>query len=63
VLYNARLDEYEYCAEVGFDGLALNERHNTLYSTTGAVEGSLRDARDPDYGCGVVQDCCTAWHG
>src|ERR671922_2129104 len=28
-LYNAYLDEYEYCEEVGFDGLMLNEHHNT----------------------------------
>jgi len=32
----------------------------TGYSTTGAVEGSLRDARDQDYDCVVVQDCCAA---
>ena len=28
-LYNMYLDEYEYCEEVGFDGLMLNEHHNT----------------------------------
>ena len=28
-LYNAYLDEYEYAEEVGFDGLMLNEHHNT----------------------------------
>ena len=28
-LYNKYLDEYEYCEEVGFDGLMLNEHHNT----------------------------------
>src|SRR3989454_7753954 len=28
-LYNTYLDEYEYCEEVGFDGLMLNEHHNT----------------------------------
>ncbi len=28
-LYNEYLDEYEYCEEVGFDGLMLNEHHNT----------------------------------
>ena len=27
--YNEYLDEYEYCEEVGFDGLMLNEHHNT----------------------------------
>ena len=32
----------------------------TGYSTTGVVEGSLRDARDQDYDCVVVQDCCAA---
>ena len=30
------------------------------YSTTGVVEGSLRDARDKDYDCVVVRDCCAA---
>lgn len=30
------------------------------YSTTGVVEGSLRDARDKDYDCVVAQDCCAA---
>ena len=28
-LYNMYLDEYEYSEEVGFDGLMLNEHHNT----------------------------------
>ena len=28
-LYNTYLDEYEYCEEVGFDGLMINEHHNT----------------------------------
>ena len=28
-LYNTYLDEYEYCEEVGFDGLMLNEHHST----------------------------------
>ena len=32
----------------------------TGYSTTGVVEGSLRDARDKDYDCVVVKDCCVA---
>jgi nicotinamidase-related amidase len=32
----------------------------TGYSTTGVVEGSLRDARDQDYDCVVVRDCCAA---
>ena len=28
-MYNYYLDEYEYCEEMGFDGLMLNEHHNT----------------------------------
>ena len=28
-LYNEYLDEYEYADEIGFDGLMLNEHHNT----------------------------------
>ena len=28
-LYNMYLDEYEYSEEMGFDGLMLNEHHNT----------------------------------
>jgi nicotinamidase-related amidase len=32
----------------------------TGYSTTGVVEGSLRDARDQDYDCVFVRDCCAA---
>ena len=32
----------------------------TGYSTTGVVEGSLRDARDQDYDCVVVRDGCAA---
>jgi nicotinamidase-related amidase len=32
----------------------------TGYSTTGVVEGSLRDARDKDYDCIIVRDCCAA---
>jgi nicotinamidase-related amidase len=32
----------------------------TGYSTTGVVEGMLRDARDQDYDCVVVRDCCAA---
>jgi nicotinamidase-related amidase len=35
----------------------------TGYSTTGVVEGSLRDARDQDYDCIVVRDCCAAATG
>lgn len=32
----------------------------TGYSTTGVVEGSLRDGRDQDYDCVVVRDGCAA---
>jgi len=32
----------------------------TGYSTTGMVEGMLRDAKDSDYDCVVVRDCCAA---
>lgn len=32
----------------------------TGYSTTGVVEGMLRDARDADYDCVVVRDGCAA---
>jgi nicotinamidase-related amidase len=32
----------------------------TGYSTTGVVEGPLRDARDKDYDCVVVRNCCAA---
>lgn len=32
----------------------------TGYSTTGVVEGSLRNARDQDYDCVVGRDCCAA---
>jgi nicotinamidase-related amidase len=32
----------------------------TGYSTTGVVEGTLQDARDQDYDCVVVRDCCAA---
>ena len=39
----------------GIDTLIL-----TGYSTTGVVEGTLRDARDKDYDCVVVRDCCAA---
>ena len=28
-MYNYYLDEYEYCEQMGFDGLMLNEHHNT----------------------------------
>ena len=44
-----------YLRRFGIDTLLL-----TGYSTTGVVEGSLRDARDKDYSCVVVRDCCAA---
>lgn len=44
-----------YLRRFGVDTLIL-----TGYSTTGVVEGSLRDARDKDYDCVVVRDCCAA---
>ena len=45
----------EYLRRFGISTLIL-----TGYSTTGVVEGSLRDARDKDYDCIVVRDCCAA---
>ncbi|WP_054637292.1 LLM class flavin-dependent oxidoreductase [Thalassobacillus sp. C254] len=30
-LYNSYLDELEYCEEVGFDGIGVNEHHQTAY--------------------------------
>ena len=44
-----------YLRRFGIDTLIL-----TGYSTTGVVDGSLRDARDKDYDCVVVRDCCGA---
>jgi nicotinamidase-related amidase len=44
-----------YLRRFGIDTLIL-----TGYSTTGVVEGSLRDARDKDYDCIVARDCCAA---
>ena len=44
-----------YLRRLGISTLVL-----TGYSTTGVVEGSLRDARDKDYDCVVVRDCCAA---
>ena len=44
-----------YLRRFGISTLVL-----TGYSTTGVVEGSLRDARDKDYDCVVVRDCCAA---
>ena len=28
-IYNEHLDEWEFCEDIGFDGLMLNEHHNT----------------------------------
>ena len=44
-----------YLRRFGIDTLIL-----TGYSTTGVVEGTLRDARDQDYACVVVRDGCAA---
>jgi len=44
-----------YLRRLGVDTLLL-----TGYSTTGVVEGCLRDARDQDYDCVVIRDCCAA---
>jgi len=44
-----------YLRRIGISTLIL-----TGYSTTGVVEGTLRDARDQDYDCVVVRDCCAA---
>ena len=35
--YNHYLDEWEYCDEIGFDGLMLNEHHNTPTSLGAAM--------------------------
>jgi nicotinamidase-related amidase len=46
--------------EVYLRRFGINTLILTGYSTTGVVEGSLRDARDKDYDCIVVRDCCAA---
>jgi nicotinamidase-related amidase len=46
--------------EVYLSRFGVNTLLLTGYSTTGVVEGSLRDARDKDYDCVVVRDCCAA---
>ena len=46
--------------EVYLRRFGVNTLILTGYSTTGVVEGSLRDARDKDYDCVVVRDCCAA---
>lgn len=35
--YNEYLDEWEYCEEIGFEGLMLNEHHNTPTSLSAAM--------------------------
>ena len=42
-MYNEYLDEYQFCEEVGFDGLMLNEHHGTPFCMGGAmnVEASI----------------------
>jgi nicotinamidase-related amidase len=46
--------------EVYLRRFGVNTLILTGYSTTGVVEGSLRDARDKDFDCVVVRDCCAA---
>ena len=46
--------------EVYLRRFGVNTLILTGYSTTGVVEGALRDARDKDYDCVVVRDCCAA---
>ena len=46
--------------EVYLRRFGVNTLILTGYSTTGVVEGSLRDARDKDYNCVVVRECCAA---
>ena len=42
-LFKRYLDEYQYAEEVGFDGLMINEHHNTPFCMGGAmnVEASI----------------------
>ena len=46
--------------EVYLRRFGINTLILTGYSTTGVVEGSLRDAKDKDYDCIVAKDCCSA---
>ncbi len=39
-LYHQYLDEYEYAEEMGFDGLMLNEHHNTPTCLGADLQGS-----------------------
>ncbi len=45
-LFHRYLDEYQYCEEMGFDGLMINEHHNTpscmnaTMNLTGAIFGA-----------------------
>ena len=44
LLYNRYLDELEYAAEVGFDGVCVNEHHQSAYGlmpTPGVIAGAL----------------------
>ena len=36
-LFHRYLDEYQYCEEMGFDGLMLNEHHNTPSCMNGTM--------------------------
>ena len=56
--YNEYLDEYEYCEEAGFDGLMLNEHHNTP-TCLGATLGS-KWLIEEDYS-GEADQLLTAW--
>ena len=46
--------------EVYLRRFGINTLILTGYSTTGVVEGSLRDAKDKDYDCVIARDCCSA---
>lgn len=45
-----------YLSRLGITTLLL-----TGHSTTGVVASCLRNARDKDYDCVVISDCCAAW--
>ena len=45
-MYNEYLDEYEYADAIGFDGLMLNEHHNTPMASSVALASYLRSRTD-----------------
>ena len=47
--------------EVYLRRLGVNTLLLTGHSTTGVVASVLRDAKDKDYDCVVISDCCAAW--